>query len=45
MCVLDLVARCITQSCYRSIRPSMLKEQRYDNEQISQTLKTEICGA
>ena len=45
MRVMDLVARCTTETCHTSIRLSMCEEQQYDNTQFSEKLRTEHCGA
>ena len=43
--VIVLVARCTTEGCHTSIRPSMCQKWHYDNTQFSQWQWTGLCGA
>ena len=45
MFFIDLVARCATESCQKSIRLSMYEDLHFDNTRFSQKLRTKVCGA
>ena len=45
MSVLDLVARCTTESCDTSVRVSICDEEHYDDTKFSQKLKTDVYWA
>ena len=45
MSVVDLVARCATESCHTSIRLSVCDEWQYDNTHFSEKQWIKFCGA
>ena len=45
MSIIDLVARCATESWHTSNCLTMCEEEHYDKTQFSQKLRTELCGA